>query len=366
MKEYLKEFHISISLEHFLLRAGIVILILIIFSFYRHQLKDKNTSKSIWNKKLINELLYPIGILTILLIFENFFLNKKEFYFSLKSPINWKLIIDIISELFFELLPIYLTFIVFYYLTIKHEWTKEKLTSNESWDNFSKLLNKNNQKEILALNINDFRLFFHPLGLRYFLEIVKSTKGINEKAVQKRIIVLNSDSYTSMCNLRLINDSLKNNDRLNDDERVFYNIYILHCVNDIELFLVPSQEIQEIISLPENKAIIKNANKKLYEHKFSLSFEWNFKRIDKIILYFFKVNLPIYFNRDFYKTLDSLLINGDCIYPTESNNKIILHERNSNYKSIIESIFNKFTVAAGTEAHSKYHIEAIKAFITKK
>lgn len=370
----------------------ILIISILLYSLYKNHLKDTGVSKRIWRHKLLYEFILPFLILFVLLIIEILLVEKEKYHINIKSTVDWLLVLEFGKKLLLEILPIFLTFFLFYYFSIRAEWKKENKISNNLWDNFYNILNERKEDgtiDIKALNVNDFRLFFHPLGFRYFLEIANSTKKTNGE--KKRIIVFDCKDYEDLCNLRMINDSLKNNDRLNDDERIFYNICQLHKINEIDLYLVPKGEILKL--LYNNKHVLNFADNKLKNetntniHK---NFYWilRFPYIVSLIIIVcirfiiapiinlfsklceFLFNLinscSIYGFRNYFKKLDSVIINDCCYYPTEYNKNFVLHKRNVEYKNFVDNIFKRFTNNCTSGAKSKYHVESIKEYITKK
>lgn len=271
------------------------------------KLKNSQSIRNIFFSKLKHDFFYPIFILLSLFLIEMFFKTEKIFSFD---------------HYFYELIPIYLTFIFYYFFEIRNEYKKEKKKEDIFWSDYKEQLNSANT--IKALNVRDYSNFFIPLGMRYFAEQLKLRKTqpflkndtelnnfkdsitLNNQVQISRFVVISANSASELISTEEIKSTLES-DGLNDKQRIFYNIFSLHKHHHINLYLIPDKEIKEFILQKYNKR---------YQ-------------------YFMRQNV--------FRKLDKLFINNQCYEVTDKKNTLLFKkENNQELIDLINEVFTKF------------------------
>lgn len=324
---------IGIENEHIWVRLIIVCIVLFVFNrILFRKLKDVKLVRKIFIKIAKLDFIFPIIILGIILVIEYYIMIK------LSNDIYhfWEAFAT-------ESLIIIATFLLLFYFTIWIEFKKEKVDERNFWRTYSNKLNDSSE-QILALNVSHISNFFKPLAIRYFynqVEIIKMKRKTNKDFIAQRIIVLPNENKSDLAYYSMVNNALKENAYLNDNERIFFNITKFHKHENIDLYLIPKSELLKITIGKSD--IIKDAWFELIEEKKS--------RFQKIV---YKCTFPLFRNKIAIKILDNLIIDKEAFYTTNKGKNLEFHELKKEFASFIEELF--VTIRG---RHNDYHIEPI-------
>lgn len=299
------------------------IFILLFFSFFLLP-ETKRISRLILKKTILDAFIFPVVILSLLLVFYQIFKQEQE---TPKSPelfVFWE-------EYWKEFATISITYVIFFSFSLWKKSKRENINEHHHWADYVDTITKANEK-FLALNVRDFNLFFEPLGVRYFYEqarILKTKLNITAK----RIILIPGKSLNDPSFHNLLTRALLLNNNLNDNERTLYNIIQLHKIFNIELFFVPKTAITEMIPLRMENFLTK-ITKRIH-----LSF----------VLFLFKKLI-------LSKKLDSLIIDNKFYHPTNKGQNLMFEEKKDKYNILIQKIFATYA----NDKNSSYYIDVIK------
>lgn len=229
-----------------------------------------------------------------------------------------------VYHFFYELLPITLTFIIYFLRDTHLEYKKENKEERKFWTDYTDTLS-NVKSKIVAINTEKYSEFTDPLGFRYFneqLNFLVDSRSTNSTIVlknieKKRFFIVSSIKDNLKDSPEII--SLKTENNLNDNQRTFKSLNHLHKIFNIEMYLIPIDEVKILV----------------YS---------NLTRYPKIIYFFYVKNI--------LKNIDRLIIDNTLYKPKEKNRKLIF-EKNESNKEIIEKIITKFS-------HNDYNVEELK------
>jgi len=211
-----------------------------------------------------------------------------------------------IHHFVYELLAVLLTFIIYFTFRINLEYKKENSRERAFWDSYIGALN-NADTRVIAINTENYSDFMDSVGYRYFAEQLKVFSNPQKYELTKQRFFIISQKKSELKD----SDEIQclNTENLSDKTRNFKSLYILHKIAGIKMFLVPKDEVEEII---QNSST-------------------DFQKL--LIMFHFKKS---------WKVLDRLIIDKTLNKPDEKNNSSTFLENYDENKNVIDIIIANF------------------------